>query len=162
VVPSGPDVIEFGFRFTPAYLAASVPFGVGPHSSGVAVSATGFAARFGPWRVTTLLSNIVDTAETGPYHWHRTAGPARYSVADGGLTFASNGDRGLCLQFAEPVPGLEPTRTLRHPNLTLTVADVAGLRRVLDARAGSSAAVPLDVVHSTGESPEASSGCPEA
>lgn len=139
----GSDVVPFAFRFAPAYLAAGVPFGIGPHTARVTVSATGLAVRFGPWRVSTLLANVEESTATGPYRFHRTAGPARYSAADGGLTFATNGGPGLCLRFAAPVPGLEPTRTLRHPTLTVTVADVDGLRRLLDIRAGRSAAVPL-------------------
>jgi hypothetical protein len=47
---------------------------------------------------------------------------------------ATNGVRGLCITFREPVPGIEPTGTLRHPALTVTVADCHGLAAVLTAR----------------------------
>jgi len=54
-------------------------------------------------------------------------------VADRGLTFATNGERGLCIRFRDPVSGIEPTGHLRHPGLTVTVADVDALARVLGA-----------------------------
>jgi hypothetical protein len=47
---------------------------------------------------------------------------------------ATNGARGLCSTFCEPVPGIEPTGTLRHPAFTVTVADCQGLATVLTAR----------------------------
>jgi hypothetical protein len=49
------------------------------------------------------------------------------AVTDRGLTFATNGERGVLISFHEPVPGLEPTGLLRHPELTVTVADIDGL-----------------------------------
>ena len=79
----------------------------------------------------TEFSNITAVELTGPYRFHRTAGPARYSLADRGLTFATNGDRGVCITFREPIAGLEPTGRLLHPNLTLTVADCEGLAHAL-------------------------------
>jgi len=33
----------------------------------------------------------------------------------------------VCICFREPVTGLDPTGRLRHPGLTVTVADVDGL-----------------------------------
>jgi hypothetical protein len=88
-------------------------------------------ARFGPWRVRTALDNIVGTTPTGPYTFIKTGGPARLSFSDHGLTFATNGERGLCIQFAEPVTGLDPTGRLKHPGLTVTVADIPGLAAAL-------------------------------
>jgi hypothetical protein len=67
----------------------------------------------------------------GPYGLVKTAGPAHLSFADRGLTFASNGDRGVCIRFREPVPGISPTRQPLHPALTVTVADVEGLHRAV-------------------------------
>lgn len=64
---------------------------------------------------------------TGPYRFVKTAGPAHLSLTDRGLTFATNGDRGVCLAMVEPVRGIDLFGLLPHPNLTLTVAD-CGLR----------------------------------
>ncbi len=61
---------------------------------------------------------------TGPYQFVKTAGPPRLGITDRGLTFASNGARGVLITFARPVRGVAP---LRHPELTVTVADPAGL-----------------------------------
>jgi hypothetical protein len=65
---------------------------------------------------------------TGPYAFFRTAGPARLGITDRGLTFASNGDRGVCITFHSPVPGIGP---IRHPELTVTVLDVDALMKAL-------------------------------
>ncbi len=69
---------------------------------------------------------------TGDYSWPKVIGPAHLSLRDGGLTFASNPDAGVCISFHEPIPGIEPLGLLRHPSLTVTVADVAGLVELLD------------------------------
>ena len=75
-------------------------------------------------------------AVTGPYAFLKTAGPARLAITDRGLTFATNGDRGVLVSFRTPVRGLDPLGLLRHPELTLTVRDVDGLAALLRERAG--------------------------
>ena len=37
----------------------------------------------------------------------------------------------VCLRLREPVPGIEPTGLLRHPGVTVTVADPDELVRLL-------------------------------
>lgn len=131
----------YPFLFTERYRRLSRFFGVTPERSGVEVGDGRLAARFGPWRVETALANVVAAKAAGPYAFWKTAGPARLGVTDRGLTFATNGDRGVCLTFREPVRGIEPFGLLRHPNLTLTVADVDGLVAALTgpgSAAGSS------------------------
>ena len=88
-------------------------------------------ANYGPWRLRTPLANISRVTVTGPYRFYRTAGPARLGITDGGLTFASNGDRGVLLSFRERVPAIDPLRLIHHPELTVTVADVRGLLSAL-------------------------------
>jgi hypothetical protein len=150
-VPKHPDIVgtmahddqdqatlrqqRFSFRFAPAYRRAAVPFGISPHKTWVDVDADILHARLGPWQLRTTLANVSAVAITGPYAFFTTAGPAHLSFSDRGLTFASNGDRGVLISFRQPVPGIEPTGKLRHPNLTVTVADVEGLASVLRARA---------------------------
>ena len=90
-------------------------------------------ANYGPWRLRTTLANLNRVAITGPYRFYRTAGPARLGITDGGLTFASNGDRGVLLAFRERVPAIDPLRLIRHPELTVTVDDVHGLVSALSA-----------------------------
>jgi hypothetical protein len=125
--------MTFPFLFSPGYRLAALLFGVTPGNSVVEVDDGRLRARFGRWTVDTALDNVVATKVSGPYGRLRTIGPAHLSLADKGLTFASNRRRGLCIEFREPVPGLEPTGRLRHPGLTLTVADVDGLARALAA-----------------------------
>lgn len=126
-----PLCVTFPFLFTPLYRAAATLFGVSPVRAGVTVGAGRLQARYGPWSVATDLANVAGTEETGPYSWRKTVGPAHLSFADRGLTFASNPHRGLCIRFHEPVAGIEPTGRLRHPALTVTVSDVAGLTQTI-------------------------------
>ncbi len=114
---------RFEFLFDPRYRAAGRLFRVGPDTAWVEVSEERFSARFGPWRVSTPLTNVKHAAITGPYAFWKTAGPARLAITDRGLTFATNGERGVEITFGEPVRGLDPLGLLRHPELTVTVRD---------------------------------------
>jgi hypothetical protein len=127
---------RFAFRFDRWHRLAALPFGVSPSSAHVEVVTEDggermLTARFGPWSVTTPVANVAGTATSGPYALAKTAGPAHVSLKDFGLTFATNGARGLCIRFRRAVPGLEPTGLVRHPALTVTVDDPDGLARVL-------------------------------
>jgi hypothetical protein len=128
---SAADGARFAFRFTPAYRRAGRIFGVTPANSWLEVDSGTLRARFGPWRLNTPLDNIKAVEITGPYAFLKTAGPAHLGITDRGLTFATNGDRGVLITFREPVPGIEPTGRLRHPELTVTVAAVDGLAALL-------------------------------
>jgi hypothetical protein len=121
----------FPFRFSRTYQLAAAPFGVGPRTANVRVTDAELIVRFGPWRLATSRANVVGTTVTGPYRLLKTAGPAHLSLADRGLSCITNPDRGLCITFAEPVPGIEPLGVLRHPAVTVTVADCARLAAVL-------------------------------
>ena len=124
---------RYPFEFTRAYRLAAAAFGVTPTRAVVVVDhAAGLLiARFGPWHLQTELANVVGTQLSGPYRVLKTMGPAHLSFTDRGLTMASNPHRGLCIEFAEPVRGIEPTGRIRHPALTVTVADRDGLAAAL-------------------------------
>jgi hypothetical protein len=124
-------VTRHDFAFERAYRIAGLPFGVTPSTAYVDVVDGELSVRFGPWRLRTPLTNVTGVEETGGYTFLKTAGPPHLSLADRGVTFATNGRRGLCVSFAEPVRGIDPTGRIRHPGATLTVADVDGLRRAL-------------------------------
>jgi hypothetical protein len=125
---------EFPFRFDTSYRVAALPFGVLPATTGVSVTDADIAVRFGLWRMRTPLANIADVSVTGPYSFVKTAGPAHLSFTDRGVTFATNGEQGVCMRFHEPVRVMDPTGRLRHPGATVTVADVDGLVATLRAR----------------------------
>ena len=111
------------FHFDQPFATASALFGVRPSTAGVEVAGGQLRVRFGPWRVETPLANVAGVQRTGRYSWWKVIGPARLSAADRGLTFATTDRGGVCITFHEPVAGLEPTGRLRHPGLTVTVAD---------------------------------------
>ena len=117
---------RFPFRFDPSYRRLARLFGIRPDNAWVLVGDE-LEARFGPWRVRTPRDNVSGADVTGPYAFLKTAGPARLAVSDRGLTFASNGERGVRLSFHSPVAGIDRFGWIRHPELTVTVADVDGL-----------------------------------
>src|SRR4051794_20077506 len=125
----------FSFRFDPSYRAAALPFGVMPATASVTVDGGELTVRFGLWRLRTPLDNVVGTEVTGPYSFVKTAGPAHLSFSDRGVTFATNGESGLCVRFREPVPAPAPTGRLRHPGATVPVDDIAGLAAALESPA---------------------------
>ncbi|GAA4147282.1 hypothetical protein [Actinomadura keratinilytica] len=113
----------FPFRFSPAYRLAALPFGVTSSSAWVVVTDVALHIRFGPWRLTADLDNIAEAEEvSGPYAFVKTAGPAHLSLADRGITFATNRDGGVCVRFRHPVPAIDPLHLIRHPTATVTVA----------------------------------------
>jgi len=121
-------VIEHRFRWTTLYRVAAAPFGVTPANSHVRLSDDELGIRFGPWTLRTPLENIGGCEVTGGYAVPKTAGPAHLSLADRGVTFATNPHRGLCIRFREPVPAIDPLGRIRHPAATVTVEDVDALR----------------------------------
>src|SRR6266516_3795954 len=128
------EIERFGFAFAPAYRLSAWAFGIRPATAWVAVGGGALDVRFGRWGVSTPLTNITEVEVTGPYAFWKTAGPARLAITDRGLTFATNGDRGVLLTFATPVRGLDPLGLLRHPELTVTVADTDRLAALLNER----------------------------
>jgi hypothetical protein len=125
---------RFPFRFDSAHRRLARLFGVTPERAWVELDEEELEARYGPWRVRTPLRNIAAAEVTGPYAFLKTAGPARLAITDRGLTFASNGDRGVCITFHTPVPGIDSFGRIRHPELTVTVLDVDGLVEALARR----------------------------
>ena len=129
------DVERFAFCFARTYRLPARAFGISPTTAFVDVGDGELDAHFGPWRVSTPLANITAVTVTGPYAFFKTAGSARLAITDRGLTFATNGDRGVCISFGTPVRGLDPLGILRHPELTVTVAEVDRLAELLRASA---------------------------
>ncbi len=123
--------MRFEFSFDSLHRAFGLPLGITPSTTSVEVDGGQIVARFGLWRLSTPLANVEGTEVSGPYSPLKTIGPAHLSLADRGLAFTTNARRGLCIRFREPVPGIEPTGRLRHPALTVTVADVDGLAAAL-------------------------------
>jgi hypothetical protein len=129
------EVTRFRFRFTTPYRIASAPFGITPRTTMVDVRGERFHVRFGPWSLETPLANVWRCEETGPFALVKAGGPARMSLVDRGISFATNGDRGLCVRFHEPVAAIEPFGHIRHPAATVTVERTADLRRLLETEA---------------------------
>jgi hypothetical protein len=116
------------FRFAFDRLARIVlaPAGIWPATAVVRISDDEFSVRYGAWRLTTPLANLIAAEVTGPYSWLRAVGP-HLSVSDGGVTFGTNADAGVCVRFRSPVPALLPGDWLRHSGVTVTVAQPQAL-----------------------------------
>lgn len=118
---------RFSFRYDGVVGLAARSVSATPDRAYVEIADGKLSARFGPWFMTTPLSNIAVITESGPYKVWKVIGPPRLSFADRGITFATNNDRGVCIRFFEPVAGIEPTGRVLHPGMTVTVADPNGL-----------------------------------
>ena len=129
------DVERFDFEFEPAFRLVLAALGVTPSSARVTLSDERLVARFGPWSCQTSIDNITEVCSTGPYQWFKAIGP-RLSFADRGLTFGTTTRGGICMLFREPVRGLAPVGPLRHPGLTVTVADTERFASSLRRRVG--------------------------
>ena len=129
--PPNEVVRGFDFAFSPAYAAAARPFGIAPSETSVEVGPRWLYVRYGPWKLLTTRANVVAAHITGDFSFVKTAGPPHLSLRDRGVTMASNGDRALCLEFAQPVTAIDTTGVIRHPGATLTVADPEGLAAAL-------------------------------
>jgi hypothetical protein len=130
---------RFAFAWEPDHLRAGRVFGVTPQRAWVDVDADTLDAHFGRWRLTTSLSNIVAVEITGPYRFFKVAGPPRLGVTDLGITFATNRRQGALLTFGEKVKAIEPFGVLRHPELTVTVAEIYAFAELVRRRAGLAA-----------------------
>ena len=118
-----PGATRHPFAFAPAYRLPALAFGITGSTAWVDLGPQGLEVRFGLWRLRTPLTNIAEARRTGGFSYLRTAGPAHLSLTDRGVSFCTNGDDAVCLTFHQPVAGIDPTRSLKHPGATLTVAD---------------------------------------
>ena len=125
--------MRFGFRFTPAYRIPALLFGITPSTAYVEVTDEELSVRFGLFRLRTPLTNVESWEESGGFSYVKTAGPARGSFSDHGVTFATNPDAAVCVLFHEPVSVLDPTGRIRHPGATVTVEDPQALANALSA-----------------------------
>lgn len=124
---------RFAFDFDSRFAPLLSVLGIRPDTAGVLAGPGTLRVRFGPWVIETPLANVCGVETTGPYSPWRVIG-VHVSLADRGLTFATNARKGLCVRFHEPIRGGEPLGLLRHPGLTVTVTDPAGLAGKLSRR----------------------------
>ena len=119
---------HFRYAIDRRYLPVLLPLLLRPSRDGVTLTDDGFLATFGLVKITTPRANITGAHITRNYRWWTACG-IRMSYADDGLTFGTNRDAGLCIHFAERVRS--PLRRKGHSALTVTVADLEGLRAAL-------------------------------
>jgi hypothetical protein len=124
--------VRYPFLFEPLLQALALPLGVLPRTSWVRVTDDDVEIRFGAWHVRTPRPNVAGCEVVeGPFNLLKVAGPPHVSLADRGVTFATNRRLGACIRFREPVSVVLPGRLLRHPAAVVTVADPYALVRHL-------------------------------
>jgi ATP10 protein len=133
--PKSLSIEQFEFAFDSQFRPFLALIGVTPGTAHVTLTTAQLVARFGPWTCETPIGNVRDVCRTGPYHWYKAIGP-RGSFVDRGLTFGTTTKGGVCVLVREPVPGLTPVGLLRHPGITLTLAEPERFVASLRQRAG--------------------------
>jgi len=129
---SSPPSVTFPFGFDPIFRMVGTPLGITPGRTGVELDRDTLTAHFGFWSVSTPVANVRSATVTGPYDRVKVIGGPRLSLADHGLTFATNARAGVCISFVRPVVGIDPTGRMCHPGLTVTVADPASFASLLE------------------------------
>jgi hypothetical protein len=134
-VPADPSPRSetFEFRFSRSYAVAALPFGVTPMTTSLVVTSQELRIRFGPWSADVPRSTVAGAEVTGPYQLAKVIGPPHLSLADRGITFATNRRQGVCIRLTQPVKAIEPLGLLRHPSITVTVEDPRALADALAA-----------------------------
>lgn len=122
---------RFTFAFASSYRLPALLFGITPSTAWVEVVEQQLKVRYGPWSLSTPLTNVIGSEITGDFGFLKTAGPPHLSLSDRGISFTTNGDRALCVQFHQPVKGIDPTGRILHPGATMSVTDVDGLRALV-------------------------------
>lgn len=97
-------------------------------TDGVTVTDDTLRATYGFWKVETPLGNVVTTSISGPHRWYTAVG-VRLSFSDDGLTFGTNNELGLCIEFADKIDAVIGFR--KHSALWVSVADPEGLAAAL-------------------------------
>jgi hypothetical protein len=113
---------RFPFAFDEQFRLPLLAIAVSPRTAYVELTDDRLVVRFGFFSCETELSNVKGTCHTGPYRWYKAIGP-RGSLADRGATFGTSAAGGTCVLFHEPVRALDPIGLVRHPGLTVTLAD---------------------------------------
>jgi hypothetical protein len=138
-------VTRFDFEFSQPWSWPLAFLGVTPWTAHVDVTDEEFAVRFGPWSLTTPLSNVEGATLTGPYPPFKVLG-AHISLADRGVTFGTSWRRGVCVRFRRPVAGALPNGLVMHPAATVTVTEPEQLTALIE-RAPSGAPGDGDELH---------------
>ncbi len=121
---------RFPFDFDRRFRPVLAVLGVRPGNASVLVTRREVTVGFGLWRMRIPRSNVAGVQVSGPFRWWKVLGP-HLSLADRGVTFGTSTRRGVCIRLREPQPGLVPGRLLRHPGVTVTVADPQSLAKKL-------------------------------
>jgi hypothetical protein len=125
----------YAFDIDPRFRLPLTALGVTAAASSVRLDGGRLIVQFGRWHVETPVTNIEEVTVTGPYTFWRAIG-TRLSLHDRGLTFGTNTRQGVCLSFRQPVPGIDPAGLIKHPGLTVTVADPDAFAAAVRSAAG--------------------------
>jgi hypothetical protein len=131
--PPGPGPVRFPLAFDPTFRLVDRVLGITEDRAYVELDRDELRIRFGPWSADVPRRTVAGAEVTGPYWLPKVLGPPHLSLADRGITFATNRRKGVCIRLTEPVKALEPLGLLRHPSITVTVEDPKALADALAA-----------------------------
>jgi hypothetical protein len=120
---------RFDFRFETLLRPFATLATVLPGTAHLEVDDEQVSIRFGLWRMAFPLAEVAGVEATGEFWFPKVAGPPHVSLADRGITFATNRQRGTCIRLRHPQPG--PYPVLKHPAVTVTVDDPEALEAAL-------------------------------
>ncbi len=100
--PLAAPVVTREFAFEGRYRLPALAFGIMPATARVIVTDDELLVWFGLWRLRTHLANVAGTQVSSAYAFYCTAGPAHLSLADRGVTFATNSRRGCACRSPSP------------------------------------------------------------
>ncbi len=133
--PAVTHPVRSNFAFDPRFRGLFVACGIRTvEDAFVELDDDRLNVRFGHWSVSTPVRNLAGAQVAGPFSAPKVLGP-HLSLADRGITFGTSTERGVCIRFHRPVPGIEPLGLLRHPGLTVTVDDPESLARAVEQHA---------------------------
>lgn len=129
--------VRFDFAIAPLFRGMLIAFGVlDADDAHVLLDDERLTVRFGHWSMSTPVRNLAGARVVGPFRAAKVIGP-HLSFADGGATFGTSTERGVCIRFHRPIPGLDPLDLLRHPGVTVTVGDPEGLAAAVERHAAA-------------------------
>ena len=115
---------RFPYRLDKRWKPLFAVLGVGDDDAVEVTDDGRLVATFGRVSVETPHDNVVRTSVSGPHRWYTAVG-LRLSFADDGLTFGTNHEKGLCIEFREKIRRVIGFKD--HSALWVSVADPEGL-----------------------------------
>jgi len=125
---------SYPFEFTGLARMLDRTFGVHAAEAAVQLSDSDITVDFGPWRISSPLTNVASMGLTSPCSVATTIGPPRFRGSPRAFGVITSTIPAVELRFSEPIAGAEPTGRIRMHRLAVTVTEHHRLIEELAAR----------------------------